>query len=407
LTIGETAVSGKRVAAPAAVATDVVLFALVIVAAVSIGWIVASAASGSIPEQNALFDADTGRVLGNLTGDADNYYRLKVHPWQGWICVFYQFVVARLLGLAPETGVPALSVAMAASGAGLLYVALRRLAIRPWSAASFALLFCSTAGFVFWSAVPESHVAGGVSTLVALLLMTGAEPRSRRAAFWRPVLALAAGFSMVITNAMVWVLRQITFEPLKAGAHAFFAANLERARSLWPQAAWSVALVFAVWAPQWLFLRKRIGIPFNFLEERHYVGFGSQSWNWSLHVFGVVPPGTVASVVLAIACLVGLIAALRLLKPKLWFIPLFPLFGVALHAVYGSDSAFLFSPNYLPLTVVSFALVAEKALAKWSPAAVLPLAALLLLFNLQQWRGELHALDAAGQLKSYAAALKY
>jgi len=404
VTSSETAIPARRTSAAT---TDAVLFTLVIAAAVSIGWIAASAAFGTIPAQNALFGADTGRVLGNLTGHTDSYYRLKVHPWQGWICIFYQLVIARGLGLAPEIGVPALSVAMATGCAGLIYLVLRRLAVGPWAAASFALLFCSTAGFVFWGTVPESHMAGGASTLVAVLLMTGANPRSASAAFWRPVLAFSAGLSIVVTNGVVWVLRQLEFEPLRAGLRPFLAANLAKARIEWPQAAWGIALIFAVWAPQWLFLRKRIGIPFNFLEERHYFEVGSLSWKWSLHVFGVLPPGSAAGAVLSIACVLGLIAALRLLRPQTWFIPLFPLFGMALHAVYGGDSAFLFAPNYLPLTIVALGLVAEKTLAKWSAAAVLPLAAALLFFNLQQWHGALHALAAAGQLKTYAAALQY
>jgi hypothetical protein len=406
VTTGETTISEARVSSTPAAAIDIALCAAVVAAAVAIGWIATSAGFGGIPAQNALYDADTGRVLGNLTGDTDSYYRFKVHPWHGWICILYQFIGARLLGLTPEIGIPALCVLIAATCVGLLYLVLRRVGVGPLASASYALLFCSTAGFVFWSALPECHMAGGVSTLAAVLLMTG-KPRTASDAFWRSVLALAVGFSMVITNGMLWVLRQIEFEQLRAGFRPFFAANLARFGSLRRQVAYGVALVFLVWAPQWLFLHKRIGIPFNILEERHYIELGTHSWNWSMHVLGLTPPVSALSLVLSIACLAVPIASLRVLKPQLWFIPLFPLFGVVLHSFYGSESAFLFSPNYLPLLVVSLALLAKECLPKWFPAAMLPAAALLLAFNLQQWHGELNTLKQAGQIKTYAAAVHY
>lgn len=385
-------------------ALDIALFAVVVLAAAVAGCMVASAASGMIPAQNALFGADTGRVLGDLTGQADNYYRFKVHPWHGWICVFYQLGFARLFGLPAETGVPALCVLIASTCAGLLYVVMRRLEVGSWASASFALLFSATAGFVFWSTLPETHMAGGLSTLVAVLLLT-AKPRTARGRFWQSALALAAGFSMVVTNAMVWALRQVEFDV--PGLRAFFGANVAKFSGLWRQGFAGIALVFLVWAPQWLFLQKRLGIPFNFLEERHYVEVGSGSFGWSLHVLGILPPGSTVGLILSFAGVGVLIAALRVLKPRLWFIPLFALFGVAFHMIYASDSAFLFAPNYLPLFIVSCALVAKEALPRWFPAAVLPVAALLFVFNLQQWYSQLNTLEAAGQLKSYAAAVHY
>ena len=368
---------------------DLVLLTAVVAVALAVGWLAASAAAGEIPAQNAMFDADTGRVLGNLTGVSDNYYRLKVHPWQGWICIFYQQVVAHLL--PPQLGVPLLSVAIAAACAGLVFVVLRRLDVDRWSAASHAVLFCSTAGYVFWSTLPESHMAGGVSTLAAVLL---ADER-RRVPGWRTVAALAVSFSMVVTNAAVWLFQQAAFEPRAP------AARLVRLMG------WSVGLIVLVWAPQWLFLRKRIGIPFNFLEERHYVEVGSGTWNSSLHIFGIVPPDSGAALVLALVAVAVLIVALRLLPAKLWFVPLFPLFGVVLHAVYGSESSFLFAPNYLPLFVVALALVMARKLPRAASLAVLPVAALLLMFNLQQWQAHINTLQASGQMKSYAAAVHY
>jgi hypothetical protein len=378
---------------------DVVLFASVVAVAAAIGWTAAAATGGLIPAQNTMFDADTGRVLADYTGEAANYYRLKVHPLQGWLFVFHQVVLAHLFGLPAQTSVPLVSVLIATATAGLLYVVLRRFAIAPWMATAHVLLFCSTAGFVFWSSLPEAHMAGGASVLVAMLLLTGKETRWSRAA------ALAASFSMVVTNAMVWLLRQIDFEPLRRGLRAFLAANGTNARRSVREAGLGVLLVLVLWAPQWLFLRKRIGIPFNFLEERHYVEIGAKTS--SVHILGLLPPDSMAGLLTSLAALGILLAALRVLPARQWFIPLFPLFGVVLHAVYGSDSAFLFAPNYLPMFVVTVALVTAKVLPRWSAAVLLPIAALLLVVNLQSWKTHLTAIEAAGQMKTYQAAVHY
>jgi hypothetical protein len=212
---------------------------------------------------------------------------------------------------------------------------------------------------------------------------------------------------MVVTNAMVWVLHRIDYEPLRDNPRTFFAANRANIQGLVREVGLSVVLVLLIWAPQWIFLRKRIGIPFNFLEERHYVEVGAKTWNASVHVLGLLPPDSVAGVVMSLAAFGVLLAALRILPPRQWFIPLFPLFGVTLHAVYGSDSAFLFAPNYLPLFVVTLALVIAKTVPRWSSAVLLPVAALLLVVNLQSWRLHLSALEAAGQMRTYQTTVHY
>jgi hypothetical protein len=379
-------------------ALDLALGAGVVAFAALIGIYATGLAHGLIPAQNALFDADSGRVLADYTGVAENYYRLKVHPWQGWLFVVYQVFLAKVLP-AP-VAVPLISVAIGMASAGLLYAVLRRLAIGPWLAASHTLLFLSCAGFVFWSSVPEAHMAGGAATLMAVFLLADERP-SR----WRSIIALAVSFSMVVTDAAVWFFRQIEFAALRRGWRDFVRVHRVKLPELIRQGAWSVAVIVVVWAPQWLFLHKRIGVPFNFLEERHYVDVGSGGS--SVHVLGILPPDHPAGLVLSLAAAALLLAALRVLPRRLWFIPAFPLFGVVLHAVYGSDSAFLFAPNYLPLFSISLALVGAKLLPKWSAPAALAAAAVLLTINLGAYRDHLDTLKAAGQMKTYQAAVHY
>lgn len=377
---------------------DVALCAGLVAIAAAIGWYAAASAHGLIPAQNMLYDADTGRVLADYTGQSPNYYRLKVHPWQGWLFALQQIILAPFIP-AP-VAVPLISIAIASISAGLLYVVMRRLEVGAWAAASYTMLFCAMAGHVVWSSVPEAHMAGGFSTLVAVLLLTG-ENQSRR----RSILALAVSFSMVVTNAMVWLLRRIDLAPLRRGWRAFVDANRAHLPDLLRQAMWAIGVVPIVWAPQWPLLQKRIGIPFNFYEERHYIEI--DRGGIPLHVLGIFPPDGAAAVIAALIGVAVLVAAFRILPVRLWFVPAFPLFGVILHTVYGRDSAFLFSPNYLPLFVASLALVGTRVLPKWAPAALVPVAALLLAVNLSSFKSHIDALAAGGQMKSYQAAVHY
>ena len=72
-----------------------------------------------------------------------------------------------------------------------------------------------------------------------------------------------------------------------------------------------------------------------------------------------------------------------------------------LHLVYSGDCAFLFSPDYMPLFIVTLALVAKERLPAWTPAVVASLAAALLICNLQLWHGQMQAVAAAGQMKTF------
>lgn len=391
--------AGQGVVSPVrAKILDAVCFAAVMACAAIVAWMAAVPFLGHVPDQNAFYSADTGRVYAYLSGKTDGYFRMKVHPLYGWLCIFYQAIVVKAFHIPASIAIPVLSSAISVTTCCLLYAVMRRLAVTPVLAASFVLLFCSSATYVFWSTLPETHMLAGASVLLAVLIMTSPNGQS----LWKSAAALAIGFSIVVTDGMIWVLRQIEFGPVQRGDwREFLRANLAKIRPLLRTAALGVGIVYVLWSPEWPILGKRVGLPFNFLEERHFVEVGASNSALTIHIFGLTPPGIAFDWLVPLLCVGAMVAALRVLSPRLWFIPLFALFGVALHTVYSGDCAFLFSPDYMPMVIVALALIAKERLPKWTPGVVVVVAALLLTLNLGEWSHQMHAVAADGKLMTF------
>ena len=369
--------------------------------AAMIAWMAAIPLIGHIPEQNAFYSADTGRVYAYLNGSTEGYFRMKVHPLYGWLCIFYQVVLARGLAIPDWIAIPALSASISVGCCGLLYAAMRRFGVLPLTAASFVLLFCSSATYVFWSTLPETHMLAGASVVLAVLVMTSRS--TSQPGLLSSVSALVIGFSIVVTDGMIWVLRQIDFLPMQRGnIREFVRVNMANLRPATRVAALGVALIYLAWLPLWPILGKRIGIPFNFLEERNYVELQPSNSVLSIQIFGLTPPHIAFDWVVPVVSIIVLIGTLMVLRPRQWFVPLFALFGLCLHLVYSGDSAFLFSPDYMPMFILALALAAKERLPNWIPAVIVPLALVLLVFNIGQWHTQIAALDAAGGVKTFA-----
>lgn len=379
---------------------DGACFAVVVACAAIVAWMAAVPFLGHVPDQNAFYSADTGRVYAYLSGKTDGYFRMKVHPLYGWLCIFYQAIVVKTFHIPAWIGIPALSGAISVTTCGLLYAVMRRLAVTPVAAASFVLLFCSSATYVFWSTLPETHMLAGASVLLAVLIMTA--PDSAGQNVWKSAAALAVGCSIVVTDGMIWVLRQIDFAPARRGdVREFLRANLAKSRLLLRTAALGVGIIYVLWSPEWPILGKRVGLPFNFLEERHFVEVGASNSLLTIHIFGLTPPGIVFDWLVPLLCVGAMIAALRVISPRQWFIPLFALFGVALHTVYSGDCAFLFSPDYMPMVIVALALVAKERLPKWTSGVVVAAALLLLTLNMGEWTHQMDGVAATGKLMTF------
>jgi hypothetical protein len=395
----DVTVTGQDVAGSAhARVYDIACFAGVLACAAIVAWMAAAPFVGHVPDQNAFYSADTGRVYAYLSGKTDGYFRMKVHPLYGWLCIAYQAIAVNLLRIPAWIGIPVLSSAISVTTCGLLYAVLRRFAVAPLSAASFVLLFCSSATYVFWSTLPETHMLAGASVLLAVLVMTAPGGRG----IWQSAFALAIGCSMVVTDGVVWVLHQIDFTPVPRGdLREFLRTNLAKVRPLFRVAAVGVGIVYLFWAPEWPILGKRVGLPFNFLEERNYVDVGSSNSLLTFHIFGLTPPQIPFDWAVPLACATVTIAALWILRPQLWFVPLFALFGLTLHTVYSGDCAFLFSPDYMPMFIATLALVAKERLPKWTPGVVMIVALLLLPFNLKAWNQQIDDVRTAGKLMTF------
>jgi hypothetical protein len=361
-------------------------------------WATSQIANGRLPAPNEFYQADTDRVIGNLTGTSENYYRFKVHPLYGWVCIVAQYGLTGAGHMSRAVMVLLTTSVAAIATAALLYAVLRRFESSPLKAFGFTALYISTGASVAWCSVPEIHLFGAASVLLTILIVRpGTEASPSR---FRRALGFVTSFSMVVTNAMLWVLEQIDFDVLRAGdLRAFLLRHWVLIRQRLPVLGIGLVLLFALWALQWPFLHKRLGIPFNFLEEHNYIRVAAASPFWTLNTLGYAFPGALGSMIGVVATALTA-ATLAVLPRRLWFIPLFALFGVALHAVYGSDSAFLFSPNYAPASVAALALAADRVIPRWGWLAAIAAAAALATFNLHSLSQAFHDLAAAGKLNA-------
>ena len=371
---------------------DAVCFALSLVLMAGLAIAANSIVNGRLPLDDVFNQADAERVFGNLTGASDSYYRLKVHPLYGWVCILFQHGLIGALHLSRASALALTTSGATLAGVGLMYAVMRRFEIAPYRALGFTALYAASGASVAWCCVPDTHVFGGVSVLLTVLIVRppgGAEPSSLRRAF-----GFVASFSMVVTNAALWILEQVEFERLAIDRLAALVSHhWALARQRLPALLIGIALLFVLWGLQWPLLHKRLGIPFNFLEEHNYVQVSARSPLFALNTLGYVMPGPVSGPI-GLVAIVLTAATLRALPRRYWFLPLFALFGVALHMVYGSESAFLFSANYAPASVVALALAAERVALRWgwvAAAVVAPCLAVLNLHDLQQAFAELAA----------------
>jgi hypothetical protein len=117
---------------------------------------------------DAWFDADVQRVtLAISSRGAITHFRSNVHPLWSLLVVTPFFGIAKLVSL--PLAIQAYVGATAAGFGALLYTAARTLRIGRIDAALVCGLFLSTACAIFWLPIPESHVAGGATLLIALI----------------------------------------------------------------------------------------------------------------------------------------------------------------------------------------------------------------------------------------------
>jgi hypothetical protein len=140
---------------------------------------------GVILEQGPYYGSDIFRVRENLVhpdSPDKSYFRLSVHPLYGYVCVLAQ-ALRKVFALGDYAAFAVLAFIQGGMLAALLFVSARAWGATSRLALGIVAFMCSTAGFVFWSSVTETHVWGGISILLFILM-----------ASWVPRLRFACAF---------------------------------------------------------------------------------------------------------------------------------------------------------------------------------------------------------------------
>jgi hypothetical protein len=329
------------------------------------------------------FEADVARVYYDMTSPGANHHRTNVHPLFPLLTIPLVGGCVKVFGLSKMQAVRVLIAAGAALWIALFYTLLRLLRCRRLDAVVFSLVAASSAGAMFWSAIPETYLFGSL-TIIAVLVIAAVAESGRRVPAWLDVAAGAASLSILVTNFMVWLASLVAryrlqpaiqlacnalmtvvllwaLEKYLLPSAQFFLGGREKTGAPPLGSALAVIFLHSMVAPEvWSLPNEQIGL-WPKLSLQHT----------ALGQIGVLK-------VIAIACWLGLLCAAAWALARL---PRYPRFRatlalsiagqIALHIVYGNET-FLYALDWIPLFVTAAAL-ASLTRGRW---IVLTLAAI-------------------------------
>jgi hypothetical protein len=312
------------------------------------------------------FEADVARVFNDMSSPGANHHRTSVHPLFPLITIPLVGVCMKVFGLSKLQAVRLVVAASAAGWIALFYTLLRLLRCRRLDAVVFSLVAASSAGAMFWSAIPETYLLGSLTIIAVLVVAAVAE--SRQIPAWLDVGIGAASLSILVTNFMVWLASLVS------------RYRLQRAIQL---ASNALVVVVLLWAVEKYFLHSAQ----FFLGAHEHTGApppGSalmviflhsmvmpEAWTlpnetagfWPLLSLQHTALGQIGVLkVLAIASWLCLLCAAAWALARL---PQYPRFRatlalsiagqITLHLVYGNET-FLYALDWIPLFVTAAAL---------------------------------------------------
>ena len=215
------------------------IFAAVAVAIGLWGFGVLGHALQTAASFNLWFQADSPRVIENLTDRHSNHYRTAVHPAAS-LLLTPGVIALHTLGIPALLACEALILAAAAVCGGGFFIALRLMGLPKPAAAVFAALYLSSAAFIYWYSQIELNTVGGATIVLALLAL--AHGRTKSELWW--VLVSAATLSITVTNWSIGLAATLVRWPLKNTLSISVAAlatvillSLAQSLSFW-HAAW-------------------------------------------------------------------------------------------------------------------------------------------------------------------------
>ena len=334
------------------------------------------------------------------------------HPAWYMVCGIYQH-------LSDATGVSAMRLWNATMplllglNLCLFFCLTRKIGFDRLEGLGLTAVLLSTGGTITWSVVLETHVLAPTSLLLASLILT--ERRVFQSLWNNPSptilgvygLAIALAGIVTITNSMLAILAAAPANLVRrARLRALTRRVFARLPTLGTAGLAGVGLLAFVHLAGWYLIQDPDMNQFlAVLRERHYIAYMRGSW-WdsALSLSWIAPPmdaylGTpqdtmlmlrrdgstapaYASGFLVFALTVG---SLRFHSVQTMFIPLFAIFGVALHSIYGLGESFLFAANYAWATVLSVGILGRSLLPGWLSIGSMTIATLMIVANLHVW----------------------
>lgn len=299
----------------------------------------------------------------------------------------------------------------------LLFTLARQIGFSAFHAMALSMVWLGTAGTINWSVVLETHVLAPTSLLLSALILSHPRffPRiwnhasSTTLAAYGLAIALAA--SITITNGAVAGLALVPARFVRRLRPRSLTCEMTRRfPTLFTAGLVGIGLLSLIHVVGWYLLMDPTMRHFlEILNERKLLLYMEGGW-WDsvLALAWIGPPmsqyrGTPPETMLALdfnwttipAYVSGLLVllltacSLRVIPARAVFIPLFALFGVLLHAIYGRGESFLYTANYGWATVISIGLLGRVVL----PRAIGPIAIVLgiamMVANTLIWRSGL------------------
>lgn len=276
------------------------------------------------------------------------------------------------------------------------------------------LAWLGTASTIHWSVVLETHVLAPTSLLLSALILSHPRFAGRiwnRASPHRITvygLAIATAASITITNG---ALAALVFLPgrfiRRFRPRPLIRETMKRTPTMLTASLVGIGLLSLVHVTGWYLVQDRSMQQFlEVLGERRLLAYMQGGWWDSLFAIAwIAPPmsqyeGTPPETMLALnfnwttlpAYLSGAVVmlltacSLRVVSARVMFIPLFPMFGVLLHMIYGKGESFLYSATYGWATVISIGLLGRAVFPRSLSRITIVIAIVLSITNIMIWR---------------------
>ncbi len=299
----------------------------------------------------------------------------------------------------------------------LLFTLARQIGFSIFHAMALSMAWLGTGGTVNWSVVLETHVLAPTSLLLSALILSHPRffPRiwnrasSTTLAAYGLAIALAA--SITITNGALAGLALVPARFVRRLRPRSLACEMTRRfPTLFTAGLVGIGLLSLVHVAGWYLVQDPTMRHFlEILGERRILEYMEGGW-WDsiLALAWIGPPiseyhGTPPESMLVLnadwttipAYVSGLLVlfltacSLRVVPARAVFIPLFALFGVALHAIYGRGESFLYTANYGWATVISIGLLGRVFLPRSIGPIAIVLGIAMLVTNTLIWRSGL------------------